>query len=107
MSYSSAVEKFWFSTTDYCTIELASAAKRTQYSLQEREVLFRITHRGHLMLTESTSDQSTVVVERRAVVTDITLPNSNTRREELLREFSETTLPEKTTLAARVRKATR
>ena len=29
MSYSSAVENFRFSTTDYCAVELASAAKLT------------------------------------------------------------------------------
>ena len=47
MSYSSAVESFRFSTTDYCTVELASAAKLTQYSLRGREIIFYMTHRGH------------------------------------------------------------
>ena len=41
------------------------------------------------------------------VISDITLPNSNTRSEKLLREFSEETLPERTTLAAKTEKATR
>ena len=46
-SYLSAVENFRFSTMHYCTVELASAAKLTRYSLQGREVIFHMTHRGY------------------------------------------------------------
>ena len=42
-----------------------------------------------------------------AVTIDTILPSSNTRRQWLLREFSETTIPGRITLAARARKATR
>ena len=42
-----------------------------------------------------------------AVTIDTILPSSNTRRQWLLREFSETTIPGRVTLAARARKATR
>ena len=48
-SYSSAVENSCFSKTDYCTVEPASAAKLTQYSLgsliKERQVMFHMTRR--------------------------------------------------------------
>ena len=40
-------ELSFFSITDYSTVELASAAKVTQYSLRGREVIFHMAHRGH------------------------------------------------------------
>ena len=43
----SAVEDFRFSTMDYCTIELISVAKLTQYSSRGMEVIFHMTHRGY------------------------------------------------------------
>ena len=49
------------SATDYCTIELISAAKFIHYSLQGTEAIFNVTHRGHLILPES---QSHVIIKR-------------------------------------------
>ena len=63
-----------------------------------------------LTLSESTNIMGAAVQIRllsyssgRALIRDTILPNSSTRREQLLRDFSKKTLPERTTLAARAR----
>ena len=46
LTFQEAVYRPHMVTTDYCTVELASAAKLTQCSLRGREVVFHMTHRG-------------------------------------------------------------
>ena len=66
--------------------------------------MFLTTYLRYLILTESTI--SLPIVKRSSIQSDITLPISDTRHNWLLREFTETTLPERRTLASRARKAT-
>ena len=74
MSYSSAVENFRFSTTDYCTVELASSAKLTLYSLrpiQEKGSNFSQDtprHRVCNQLSEYNNSDWTGVVGTQALV---------------------------------------
>ena len=84
---------------DYSTVEFASAAKLTQCCLREKGSHFQMAHRGHTHRVYKLLRYSS----GRAVISDITVPNSNARRDKLLREFSETTLPEKTTLTSRAK----
>ena len=83
MSYSSVIKSFRFSTTDYSIVELASAAKLTQYFLPGIDFFF--TKHIANILTESTNFLSEAFQIRllwyssgRAVISD-TLPKSNTR----------------------------
>ena len=86
---------FNFDTTDYSTVELASAAKLTRYSLREKESHFSdSTSRAYPQRVQIIA----VLSSGRAVISD-TLPKSNTP----LREFSETTLPEITTFTSGVK----
>ena len=52
--YSSPVENFRFSTTDYCAVELASSAKLTQFFCEEGKSFSHETSQT-LMLTQSTN----------------------------------------------------
>ena len=63
--------------------------------------MFNTSHRVYV------TSISTLVVKRLSIQSlDITLPNKKKRHDLLLREFSETTFPEKTTFASRAKKAT-
>ena len=90
---------FNFSTTDYSTVELASVAKRSQYSLQGKGSDFLMARRGHNLKVYKLLWYSS----GRAVIKETILPNSNTRRDKLLRDFSEITLPKRTTLTSRAK----
>ena len=99
-----------FSTTEYCTVELAPAAKLTGYSLRPPKKrkgshFSQDTprHRVCNSLQHFRSDCCSWSSSVRAILSYNTLPNSNVRCEYLLREFSGTTLPERTTLAAKAK----
>ena len=70
--------RFLISVTDYYTVKLASAAKLTQYSLRgKREVVLQMEHRGETSRVLKLLWYSS----GRAVISDTTLSNSNTRHE--------------------------